>query len=109
MPWLYLSLAIACEIVGTLTLKASAGFTNALFAGLALCFYGFALFFLSHALKTIPLGLAYAVWSGIGIASIATLGVVLYGQRLDWPATIGIALIAGGILVINFSTTSAHP
>jgi small multidrug resistance pump len=71
--------------------------------------YGAAFFFMSLTLKTIPLGITYAIWSGVGLALIAVAGWVLYGQALDIPAIVGMSLIVAGVLVINvFSKTTLH-
>jgi small multidrug resistance pump len=106
MPWLYLALAIAGEIVGTMFLKASDGFTRGLPALAAACGYAVAFFFLSQVLRTIPVGVAYAIWSGAGVAAVTLLGLVLFGQRLDAAAVLGIALIVAGVIVLNvFSGT----
>jgi small multidrug resistance pump len=107
--WLTLSLAILAEVIGTSALKASDGFSHLLPSIVVIAGYGVAFFCLSLTLRNMPIGIAYAVWSGVGTALIALIGVVLYKQRLDMPAMIGIGLIVTGVLVLNlFSRSSAH-
>lgn len=109
MAWIWLALAISGEIVGTLSLKASDGFSRPAFGALSVVSYAIAFFFLAQVLKTIPVGIAYAIWAGVGVAAVSVMGVVLFGQRLDWPAVIGITLIVAGVIVLNvFSQASAH-
>jgi small multidrug resistance pump len=109
MQWLYLTIAIASEVVGTTFLKLSDGFTRlgpslAVVAG-----YGVAFVFLSLTLKTMPVGIAYAVWSGIGVVAITLIGWLGFGQRLDAPALVGIGLIVAGVVVLNaLSRSAAH-
>ncbi|WP_343610879.1 multidrug efflux SMR transporter [Novosphingobium sp.] len=108
LSWIYLAAAIAGEIVGTSALKASQGFSRPGPSVLVVLGYGVAFYCLSQALRTIPMGIAYAVWSGIGIVAISLIGFVLYRQRLDMPALLGMGLIVAGTLVINlFSGSSA--
>lgn len=107
--WLILLLAIVAETIGTSALKASEGFTKLLPSVLVVVGYGLAFYCLSLTLKTIPIGIAYAVWSGIGIVLITLVGMVLYKQVPDAPALLGLLLILAGVVVINvFSKTSAH-
>jgi small multidrug resistance pump len=107
--WLTLSLAILAEVIGTSALKASDGFSHLLPSIVVIAGYGVAFFCLSLTLRNMPIGIAYVVWSGAGTALIALIGVVLYKQRLDMPAMIGIGLIVTGVLVLNlFSRSSAH-
>ncbi len=109
MPWVFLTIAITGEIIGTLSLKASEGFSRLAFGALAVIGYGVAFYFLSLVLKSIPVGVAYAVWAGAGVATIAILGVFLFGQKLDLAAVIGIALIVAGVIVLNtMSDTVSH-
>lgn len=109
MHWLYLVLAIAFETVGTTALKTSEGFTRLWPSLLCLgCFFT-ALFLLSLVLKTLPVGITYAIWSGLGIVLISTIGWVAFGQRLDLPALVGISLIVSGIVIMQvFSNTTGH-
>ncbi len=104
-----LGIAILFEIAGTTLLQQSQQFTRWLpTLGMALC-YGAAFYFLSIALKVIPVGVAYAIWSGLGIVLIALIGLVLFGQKLDLPAIVGMSMIIGGVIVINlFSKTVSH-
>ena len=106
---LALGSAILLEVVATTLLKLSDGFTRWAYGAVALLLYGICFYLLAVALKTIPTGIAYAVWSGIGIVLIATVGWLFMGQKLDAPAILGIAMILGGVLVLNvFSNTSGH-
>lgn len=107
--WLFLLVAIAAEVVATSALKASEGFTRLWPSVIVVAGYGVAFYCLSLTLRSIPVGIAYAVWSGVGVVLISAAGVLLFQQRLDLPAIIGIALIVAGVLVINlFSNASAH-
>lgn len=107
--WLTLVLAILAEVIATSALKASDGFSQWLPGMVVIAGYGVAFFCLSLTLRQLPLGIAYAVWSGAGTALIALIGVVIYKQRLDLPAMLGIGLIVAGVLVLNlFSKSGAH-
>ncbi len=107
MNWLWLSVAILLEIVGTLCLKAADGFTRPLPTSVvAVCYVG-AFWCLSLALRTIPMGIAYAVWSGIGILAISVFGFLIYRQSLDLPAVVGIGFIVAGVLIINLWSRAA--
>jgi small multidrug resistance pump len=109
LPYLYLSIAIVSEVIATSALRAADGFTKLLPSVLVVTGYALAFFFLSLTLKTIPVGVAYAIWSGIGIVLISLVAYFLYGQSLDAPALIGMGLIVAGVMVINlFSRSSAH-
>ena len=107
--WLALLAAIAFEVVGTTLLQASQQFTRPWpTAGMAVC-YGLAFYLLTIALKQMPVGLAYAIWSGLGVVLISVIGLFLFKQKLDLPAIIGLALIIGGVVVINlFSKSVSH-
>lgn len=107
--WLYLGIAILAEVLATSSLKSSEGFTR-LWPSLAtIAGYGVAFYFLSLTLKTIPVGIAYAIWSGIGIVLIAVIAWLVHGQKLDLAAVIGMGLIMAGVIVINgFSKAAAH-
>ena len=96
-----LGIAIVAEVVATTALKASAGFTRLWPSCLVVLGYGVAFYCLSLTLKTIPVGLAYAIWSGLGIVLITAAGWVLYHQSIDWPAALGMALIVAGVAVIQ--------
>jgi small multidrug resistance pump len=109
MAWLYLLIAITGEVVATSSLKAAEGFTRFIPSAISVLGYGVAFYFLSLTLKFIPLGIAYAIWCGIGIVLVAMVGLFLYKQVIDIPAITGIALILSGVLVINlFSKSIAH-
>lgn len=107
--YLHLGIAIVAEVVATSALKASEGFTRT-GPGLVVAIgYGIAFYFLSLVLKTVPMGVAYAIWSGVGIVLIAAIGWLLMKQPLDLPALLGIGLIVAGVAVIQlFSKTVAH-
>ena len=107
--WLILTLAIAAEVVATSALKASEGFTRLLPSALVVIGYGVAIYLLSLVLKTIPVGVAYAIWSGLGVVLIALVAWLVYGQRLDLAGMLGMGLIIAGVAVLNlFSKTSVH-
>ena len=109
MNYGYLLAAILCEVIATSALKAAEGFTRLGPSLVVIIGYGLAFYCLSLTLRTIPVGIAYALWSGIGIVLIALAGWILYRQPLDLPAVIGMALIVAGVLVINlFSRTAGH-
>lgn len=109
MHWLYLLIAIVAEVAGTSALKASQGFTALLPSVLVVVGYGAAFYFLSLTLTSISVGVAYALWSGIGIVLISAVGWLWFGQALDAAAMVGIAFIIAGVGIINFfSNVSAH-
>ncbi len=101
MKWVYLFIAISGEVVATSALRAADGFTKLGPSSLVVAGYAIAFYFLSLTLNTIPVGIAYAVWSGAGIVLTSMIGWVLFSQALDTPALIGIALILAGVAVIN--------
>ncbi|MCU0773545.1 MAG: multidrug efflux SMR transporter [Ideonella sp.] len=105
MSYLYLALAIVAEVIGTSALKATAGFTRPGPSVLVVVAYGAAFYCLSLALRSIPVGIAYAIWSGVGTALIALIGWWVLGQRLDAPAWAGIGLIVAGVVVIQLSSS----
>jgi len=107
--WIYLGVAIVSEVIGTSALNASAGFSRPWPSLIVVVGYAVAFYCLSLALASIPVGIAYAIWSGVGVALIALVGWAIFGQALDAPAIIGIALIVAGVIVLNvFSRTSVH-
>lgn len=109
MNWIYLSIAIFAEVVGTTALNASASFSRFIPSLITVISYAIAFYLLSLALKTIPVGIAYAIWSGVGIVIIALIGYLVFQQKLDIPAIIGIGLIIAGVLVLNiFSKSAGH-
>ena len=109
MAYLYLVIAIVAELAATSALKASAEFTR-LFPSLIVIFgYGFAFYFMTLVLRTIPIGITYAIWSGVGIVLVSVVGIFLYKQVPDIPAIIGMGLIISGVAVIHvFSKTVSH-
>ena len=107
--WLYLTIAIVAEVVGTSFLRASEGFTKLVPSVLVIAGYGLAFFFLSLTLKDIPVGIAYAIWSGAGVTLITAIGWLFLGQKLDPAAMVGMGLIVAGVVVLNlFSKSAAH-
>ncbi len=111
MPKAYLILlfAVVAETIGTSALQASQQFTRFWPSVLVVVGYGLAFYLMALTLKVMPVGIVYAIWSGLGIFLIAIIGFVVFGQRLDWPAIFGLSLILIGILVIHlFSETAAH-
>lgn len=107
--WIFLTVAIISEVAGTSALKSAEGFTRFWPSAIVVVGYASAFYFLSLTLKAIPVGIAYAVWSGVGTALIALVAWVFMGQKLDVPAVVGILLIVAGVLVINvFSKSAAH-
>lgn len=106
MSYLYLAIAIVAEVIGTSALKAAHGFTRPLPSLVVVAGYGVAFYFLSLALTTIPVGVAYAIWSGVGVVLIALVGWVVFRQSLDMPALLGIGLILAGVMVIQLFSTS---
>lgn len=109
LNYVFLTVAILCEVVATSALKLTDGFTRLGPSLVALIGYGLAFYFLSLPIRTIPVGVVYALWSGAGIVLIAAIGYFFLGERLDLPAVAGIALILAGVLVVNlFSKTIGH-
>ncbi len=106
MHWIYLSIAIVAEVIATTALKAAAGFTRPLPSLVVVTGYAIAFFCLSLTLRSVPIGIAYAIWSGVGIVLVSMAAWLLFGQRLDLPALLGIALIMAGVLVINLWSKS---
>ncbi|MBO1325392.1 multidrug efflux SMR transporter [Acetobacter sp. TBRC 12305] len=103
-----LALAIVSEMIGTSCLAASQGFARWLPAVASLVAYGFAFYCLSIPLKTMPVGVIYAIWAGAGVVLSAVVGLVVFRQSLDLPALAGIALIVAGVLVINLLSSSVR-
>lgn len=109
MNYLYLSIAIISEVIATSSLKASNGFTRVIPSVVVVVGYAIAFYCLSLTLRTIPVGIVYAIWSGVGVALVTLVAWVVYKQSLDLPGLIGIGLIVAGVLVLNlFSKSSAH-
>lgn len=109
MNWLYLAVAIVAEVAATSFLKSSEGFTRLGPSFAVLVGYGVAFYLLSLTLRTIPVGVAYAIWSGVGVVLVTLVAWLLFGQRLDIPAILGIGLIVSGVIVLNlFSKATGH-
>ena len=107
--YLFLGIAIAAEVVATTSMKALDGVNKPLPLILVVCGYGLSLWLLSIVVKTIPIGVAYAVWSGMGIVLVSIAALFIYGQKLDWPAMLGMSMIVGGVMVMQlFSSTAGH-
>lgn len=107
--WLFLAIAICGEVVATSALKSSQGFTRLVPSLIVVTGYAIAFYFLSLVLRTIPVGIAYAVWSGLGIVLVTGIAWVLHGQKLDAWAFVGIGLIVSGVAVLNLlSRSGAH-
>lgn len=106
---MYLTMAIVAEVIATTMLKASEGFTRLWPSLLVVLGYGVAFWGLSMVVKSMPLGIVYAIWSGMGIVLVSFAAVFVYQQKLDWPAIVGMGLIIAGVLVINLlSKASVH-
>ena len=109
MKWVYLLLAIVSEVVATSALKSSESFSRLWPSVLTVVGYGVAFYLLSLTLRELPVGIAYAIWSGVGIVLVSLAAVVLFGQKLDLPALIGMGLIVAGVIVINvYSKSVVH-
>lgn len=108
-PWILLGLAIAAEVIGTSFLRASDGFTRPAPSVMVVLGYATAIYLLSLSLREIPVGVAYAIWSGVGVLAIALIAWVVLDQKLDMAAILGMGLIVLGVMVINlFSSTTGH-
>ena len=109
MEYLYLAIAIISEVVATSALKSTSGFTRLMPTIVVVIGYCTAFYFLSLCLQRIPIGVAYAIWAGVGIGLMAIMGLVVHDQRLDLAGVVGIGLIAAGGVVINvFSAAQVH-
>ena len=108
MAFVYLALAIVAEVVATSALKATHGFTRLVPSLVVVVGYAIAFYMLSLVLRTIPVGIAYAIWAGLGIVLVALVGIVVYGQRPDLPAVLSIALIVAGVVVIQLFSRVSH-
>lgn len=107
--YIYLAVAIVAEVVATSALKASEEFTRWIPSMIVVIGYGAAFYYMTLVLRSIPIGITYAVWAGLGIVLVTVIGAVLYKQIPDMPAMIGIGLIVAGVIVINvFSKTIGH-
>lgn len=108
-PYFLLALAIVSEVTGSTFLAKSDGFSRFIPTFLTFVFFGIAFFLLSHIVKSIPLGVAYAIWSGVGIVLTALISVFVLKSPLDTPAIIGIGFIVAGVVIMNaFSSTTGH-
>lgn len=109
MPWFLLAIAITGEVIATTALKASDGFTKWNYGIISIVGYAVAFYFLSIVLKTMPVGVAYAIWAGAGVAMVTFIGIFLFDQKLDLYSYLGIGLIVAGVAVLNLlSETTAH-
>jgi small multidrug resistance pump len=108
MTYLYLAIAIAAEIVATSFLKLSDSFTRPLPTAVTVVGYAIAFYFLSLTLRVLPTGIAYAIWSGVGVVVISLIGWLVMGQALNLPTVIGLALIVIGVVIVNLYTPVAH-
>ncbi|WP_411891671.1 DMT family transporter [Yoonia sp. SDW83-1] len=107
MHWFLLAIGIAIELLATTALKLSDGFTKLGFAGLTLICFGLAFYVMSLVVRTMPLGVAYSVWAGGGIAGVTLIGAVVFGQTLDGYAYFGVGLILAGVIVLNALSSAA--
>lgn len=105
--WIYLAVAIVAEVIATSALKASEGFSKLAPSAIVIGGYGTAFYFLSLALRTIPVGVAYAIWSGLGMVLIGLIGWLVFRERLDAAGICGIALILAGVLVLQLFSKRA--
>ncbi|CAD5106515.1 DMT family transporter [Zestomonas carbonaria] len=108
-PYAYLAIAVAAEVVATSSLKAVKGLSTPLPLLLVIVGYAIAFWMLILVMRSLPVGIVYAIWSGLGIVLVSIAALFLYGQRLDLPAMLGIGLIISGVVVINmFSSSTGH-
>lgn len=108
MTYLYLLLAIIAEVIATSALKAAEGFTRPVPSIIVIVGYAAAFYFLSLTLRTLPIGIAYAIWSGLGIVLISLVAWIVYKQALDLPAILGMSMIVAGVIVINAFSKVGH-
>ncbi|MBB1274884.1 multidrug efflux SMR transporter [Psychromonas sp. SR45-3] len=109
MGYWYLAIAIVAEVIATLSLKASNGFSQLFYSSVCVVGYIAAFYFLSLVLKSVPVGIAYAIWAGMGIILVAAISAIIYKQVPDLPAIIGMGLILAGVAIMNlYSKTGAH-
>ena len=109
MTFVYLILAIVAEVIATSALKASVGFTRPLPSLLVVGGYGVAFYLLSLVLRTLPVGITYAIWAGLGIVLVTLVGIMVFGEKPDLPAVFGISLIVAGVVTLQvFSKMNVH-
>ena len=108
MAWFLLVVAIATEVVGTLALRASNGFTQVIPAAVTVVTYLISIVLLALVLKSLPVGIVYAIWSAVGIALVAVLGRVIFGDPVPPLAAVGMVLIVGGVALVGFSGARSH-
>lgn len=107
--YIYLAIAIAAEVIATTSMKALAGFSRPLPLLLVIVGYSLSFWMLALVVKTIPVGIAYAIWAGLGIVLVSVAAAFIYGQKLDLPAALGMTLIIAGVVVIQvFSSSTGH-
>lgn len=107
--YVYLAIAIAAEVIATTSMKALAGFSRPVPLLLVIVGYSLSFWMLALVVKSIPVGIAYAIWAGLGIVLVSVAAALIYGQRLDLPAALGMALIIAGVVVIQmFSNSTGH-
>ena len=107
--YLYLAIAIVAEVIATTALKAVDGFSKPLPLTLVVIGYGIAFWMLTLVVRTIPVGVAYAIWAGLGIVLVSIAAMFIYQQKLDLPAVLGMGLIVSGVVVIQlFSSSTGH-
>jgi small multidrug resistance pump len=108
MPWVLLGAAIATEVVGTLALRASEGMSRLVPAIIVVVGYVASFGFLAVVLKTLPVGIVYAIWSAVGVAAVAVLGKVMFGDPVPPLAMVGMVLIVGGVVLVSVSGAPTH-
>lgn len=107
--YVYLAIAIAAEVIATTSMKALAGFSRPVPLLLVIVGYSLSFWMLALVVKSIPVGIAYAIWAGLGIVLVSVAAALIYGQKLDLPAALGMALIIAGVVVIQmFSNSTGH-
>jgi small multidrug resistance pump len=105
MAYLFLALAIAAEVAGTSLIKSTEGFSRLWPSLCCLGAYGVSFFFLSHAVRDVPVGVAYALWSGLGTVAIVTIGAVFLGESVTFAKAVGVGLVVSGVVVLNLGGT----
>lgn len=109
MPYVYLALAIVAEVIATSSMKATEQFTRLVPSLVVAVGYACTFFLLSVVVKTLPIGIVYAVWSGMGTVLVTVVAAIIYRQIPDWPCALGMTLIITGVVVLNvFSKTAVH-